>query len=127
MALEWIAIAAGGAAGATLRYAANEAITRTLGAGFPWGILSVNVLGSLVMGVLYVLLTEQELLPEPWRAGLTVGLLGAFTTFSTFSLQTVQLIELGRGVVALGYCLASVLCCVAAALAGVAMTRWLAA
>lgn len=127
MALEWIAVAAGGAAGAVLRFAANDAITRAFGSGFPWGILSVNVLGSLVMGVLYVLLSEQELLPEPWRAGLTVGLLGAFTTFSTFSLQTVQLLEQGRGLAALSYCLASVTCCVAAALAGVVMTRWLAA
>ena len=120
---DWLAVAAGGATGALLRFASNDAMTRAVGSGFPWGILLVNVVGSMAMGVLYVLLSEQELLPGPWRMALTVGLLGAFTTFSTFSLQAVQLLESGRLLAALAYCMGSVVLCVGSAFAGVLVTR----
>ena len=121
--IEWVAVACGGAAGALLRWVLNDAATRALGPSFPWGILGVNVIGSLVMGFLYVLFVERDLVPEPWRAGVLVGLLGSFTTFSTFSLQAVQLLEAGRLGAAFAYCATSVLLCVAAAFAGVTLAR----
>lgn len=75
------------------------------------------------MGCCYVLLVERQWVDETWRAGLMVGLLGAFTTFSTFSIQTLQLMQQGRLLAAGGYCIASVGLCVFAAGVGMLVTR----
>ena len=87
------AIAAGGAAGALLRFWLANGVYAWLGRGFPYGTLVVNAVGSLVMGVLYVLFIERMDVPLEWRAAILIGLLGAFTTFSTFSIETLALIE----------------------------------
>ena len=79
-------------------------------------------LGSLLMGVLFVVLQSRGL-PEAWRLTLAVGLLGAFTTFSTFSLDTLALIEQGAVGRAVLYTLASVALCLGAAAVGIAVTR----
>jgi len=119
----WLAIAAGGAIGALLRYATATQVANWLGRGFPWGTLAVNVLGSLAMGLLYVWLVERAGLSGEWRVFLTVGLLGAFTTFSTFSIETLVLIEQGDWLRAISYVLASVIVCIAAAGLGVWLAR----
>ena len=110
-----IAIAAGGAAGAVLRYWVSSGVYHLLGRSFPWGTLTVNVLGSLAIGFLYVLLLERTAAAPEWRAFLMVGLLGAFTTFSTFSMETLTLMEEGAWARAVANVLASVLACIAAA------------
>ena len=89
-------IAAGGAIGALLRYWIAGAVQSLTGGSFPVGTLVVNVSGSLLMGFLYVLLLEQFDLGAGWRAGLLVGVLGAYTTFSTFSIETLNLLETGE-------------------------------
>ena len=91
-----IAIAAGGAVGALLRYWTSVSVHSLLGQEFPYGTLTVNVVGSLMMGFLYILLVERMILSAEWRAVLLIGLLGAFTTFSTFSLETLNLFEQGE-------------------------------
>jgi len=88
-----IAIAAGGAVGALFRFWVSTGVYSLLGRSFPFGTLAVNVLGSLAMGFLYVLLLDRMSVTPELRAGLLVGLLGAFTTFSTFSIETLNLIE----------------------------------
>ncbi|MEN8179684.1 MAG: fluoride efflux transporter CrcB [Pseudomonadota bacterium] len=87
------AIAAGGAAGALFRFWVSTGVYSLLGRSFPFGTLAVNVLGSLVMGFLYVLLLDRMSVAPEMRAALLVGFLGAFTTFSTFSIETLNLIE----------------------------------
>lgn len=119
----WFAIATGGALGAVLRYASSQQLSGWLGKSFPWATLGINVIGSLCMGLLFVLLVERAGLSSEWRAFLMVGLLGAFTTFSTFSIETLVLIEQGDWARALAYVLSSVLVCVLAAAAGVSLAR----
>ena len=88
-------------------------------ASFPWGTLSVNVLGSLALGFLMVWLPER-LASEEVRLFATVGLLGSFTTFSTFSYETVELIRAGAWGKAIGYTGGSVLLGIVAVLLGAA-------
>ncbi len=123
--LQVMAIAAGGATGALLRFWVSAGVYQWLGRGFPWGTLAVNVLGSLVMGFLYVLLLERSAASAELRGALLVGLLGAFTTFSTFSIETVNLIEQSEWAKALGNVLASVFACLAACWLGLLLGRQL--
>ncbi len=123
--IEGAAIALGGALGALARWQMSTGVDRWLGRDFPWGTLSVNVLGSFVMGLLAVLLAERLALGPALRAGLFVGFLGAFTTFSTFAFETVVLAEEGLGARAAANIAASVAACVLAAVAGVQLARHL--
>lgn len=123
--IQSLAIAAGGAIGALLRFWLSSGIYALLGRGFPYGTLAVNVLGSLVMGYLYIVLIERVAVAAEWRAFALVGLLGAFTTFSTFSIETLNLLQQADYAKALANMLISVVACVAAAYAGVAIARQL--
>jgi len=89
-------IAAGGATGALMRYWMSNGIYALLGRGFPYGTLTVNVVGSLLMGFCYVFMIERMDVSVELRAALMIGLLGAFTTFSTFSIETLNLLESGE-------------------------------
>ena len=90
-------VALGGAIGSLLRYQAGRGMTRRLGAqevtAFPWATLTVNVVGSLAMGLLAGWLARHGQGGEQWRLFLGVGVLGGFTTFSAFSLEMMLLIE----------------------------------
>lgn len=121
--MQALAIAAGGAVGALLRFWVSNGIYALVGRTFPYGTLAVNVLGSLLMGLLYVLLLDKLALGPQWRAALLVGLLGAFTTFSTFSIETLNLVEEGEAIKALLNVLLSVSLCLLAAWIGVLAGR----
>ena len=115
-------VALGGALGASGRYALGGAMTRALGAGFPWGTLAVNVLGGFLMGLLMgwlALKTGSENL----RLFLAVGVLGGFTTFSAFSLETINMIEGKSYGAAASYVSASVIFSVAAVFIGLVISR----
>lgn len=104
-------VAAGGALGAAGRHMVNVAALRLAGPGFPWGTLTVNVAGSLAMGLLVGALSRWA--PHEWgtslRLFLATGLLGGFTTFSAFSLDLAAMWERGAVMVAISYVVASVL------------------
>ena len=120
-----IAIAGGGAVGALLRFWVSTGVYQLLGRGFPWGTLAVNVIGSFLMGLLFVLFMERSLVSGELRGALLVGLLGAFTTFSTFSIETLALMEQADYLKALVNVLASVLVCILACWAGLMLGRQL--
>jgi len=123
--LQIFAIAVGGAAGALLRFFMSNGVYKMLGRDFPYGTLAVNVLGSLLIGVLFILLIEKLAVAAEWRAGLMVGLLGAFTTFSTFSLETFSLLEDGAFLKAGLNVFLSVVLCLAATWLGISLGRQL--
>ncbi len=91
--LVWIALA--GAIGALSRYGLSTFVHRRFGDGMAWGTLTVNVLGSLVLGLIVQVGLSSDVLPKGARLALTVGFLGAFTTFSTFSYETFRYLENG--------------------------------
>jgi len=120
-----LAIAGGGALGAVLRFGMSSTIYRILGREFPYGTLAVNVLGSLLMGFLFVVLVERMAISAEWRAALLIGLLGAFTTFSTFSFETLALFENGELFRAFLNIILSVCLCLAATWLGLSLGRQL--
>lgn len=121
-------VAAGGAAGAVLRHQLGRGLTGWLGPGtisaFPWATLTVNVVGSLAMGLLAGWLARDGVAgSEQWRLLIGVGLLGGFTTFSSFSLEMMVLIERGQPLVALTYAAISVFAGLVGLYAGLIITR----
>ncbi|MDD3762850.1 MAG: fluoride efflux transporter CrcB [Nevskiales bacterium] len=123
MMAQYLAVAAGGAIGAVTRFTCVRAVTALAGPAFPYGTLSVNVLGSLVAGVLYVRLVEQGAASAPWLGLLIVGFLGAFTTFSAFSVETLRLFEDISIYAALTNILLNVSLCLVACGSGLWLTR----
>lgn len=118
-----LAVAAGGAIGASFRYLLVLRIQLWTGAGFPYGTLAVNMLGSAAIGCLYVLAAERDLLSETARLALIVGVLGSFTTFSSFSFETVTLIEQQRISAAVVYVFSSISLCLLGTWLGLTLTK----
>ena len=106
-------VALGGAIGSVLRYQLGRMMTGLIGpqamGAFPWATLTVNILGSLAMGLLAGWLMKAGQAAEPYRLLLGIGLLGGFTTFSAFSLELMVLIDRGQGSQAFLYAAVSVL------------------
>src|SRR5262245_40888400 len=94
--MKWLLIAFGGALGSVARYWTQGAVHRLTGAGFPVGTMAVNTTGCLVIGFLAALFSGPFLVREEYRIGLTVGVLGGFTTFSAFGLETFLLANDGQ-------------------------------
>ena len=120
-------VALGGAIGALLRYQTGRLLTHWLGpntvTAFPWATLTVNVLGSLAMGLLAGYLARHGQGGEQWRLFLGVGVLGGFTTFSAFSLELMVLIERGQAAQGLIYAAVSVLAGLTALYVGLILMR----
>lgn len=103
----WVAVAMGGALGATARFALATWIGAAPGR-FPLATFCANGVGCFLMGVIYVAIVDKQLLPMSWRPFLLVGVLGAFTTFSTFAIEALSLWQTQHAGLAVVYVLASV-------------------
>ncbi|MCS6809173.1 MAG: fluoride efflux transporter CrcB [Bacteroidota bacterium] len=120
----------GGGIGSVLRFTASLYITlylaeTRLAGHLPVATLSVNVLGSLLIGVVVALAGEHLALLSPSaRLLLAVGFCGGFTTFSTFSLETLSLVQTGRLALAVTYVLLSIIFCPLATASGLGITYW---
>ncbi len=121
-------VAVGGGAGAVLRYQSGRLVTHLAGpnAIFPWPTLTVNVVGSLLMGLLAGWLARYGEGGEHWRLLLGVGVLGGFTTFSSFSLEMMLLVERGQAGLAVAYAAASIVAGLAGLWLGLVAMRTLA-
>ncbi|UZD91209.1 fluoride efflux transporter CrcB [Cognatishimia activa] len=120
MFLNLLYVAFGGAMGAVLRYATGLGVLRLVGPGFPMAIITVNIIGSFLMGVFVVMAAKRGL--THLSPLIMTGFLGGFTTFSAFSLETVTLVERGEGGAALVYVLISVV----GSILALALGLWLA-
>ncbi len=121
--MQWLLVLIGGGLGSTARYLTAVVLADRFGAAFPWGTLTVNVLGGLLIGFLATLADERGLLGPQARLFLVVGLLGGFTTFSSFSLETFRLAGDGALVPALLNILGNLGLSLAAVVLGVGLGR----
>jgi fluoride exporter len=117
----WIGVA--GFAGAVSRYVVEGWVSSRSQGAFPWGTFVVNVSGCFVLGFVFTLLTERFLPHPTLRSALTIGFVGAYTTFSTFAFETMRLGEDGAVLLATINVAASVTAGIAAVFAGVAVGR----
>ena len=120
----WFAIAIGGACGALLRFVTNSFVNNLMEKPFPYGVLTVNVLGSFLIGLFMAYFMEHDLHSTAIARGIVVGFLGAFTTFSTFSLDTLLLIEQGRWMLASLNIVSNVVLCLFAVWLGMWLARF---
>lgn len=118
-----LAVAAGGALGAVVRYLVAIGSGRAFGTDFPWGTLIINVTGSFLIGIFTALFATRWNLPQAGRIFLTVGICGGYTTFSTFSLDAWYLIERGQTFASAVYMIASVVLSVGALIAALQVVR----
>jgi CrcB protein len=91
----YLLVALFGAAGAVARYALDGWVSDSTRGQFPWGTLTVNVLGAFALGIVVAITTERLVVGANWRIALGIGFLGSFTTFSTYAYETVRLAEDG--------------------------------
>jgi CrcB protein len=120
----WLFLCVGAAVGAPTRYLIDKAVQARHDTVFPWGTLVVNLVGSLVLGLLAGLGSDADL-PTWAEMGIGVGFCGAFTTYSTFGFETVRLVEGGARLFATANVVLSVVLGLAAAVGGyVAGRAW---
>jgi len=116
--MTYLIVFLGGGLGAAFRHGVNIGAARWLGTAFPYGTLTINVTGSLVMGLIAGYFAFKGGLSQHWRLFLTTGILGGYTTFSAFSLDAVLLYERSELGLAALYVAASVLLSIAGLFAG---------
>jgi len=121
--MQWLMIAIGGALGSMARFAAVGYLTPMLNFRFPIGTFIVNILGSLLIGVAYVVLVEKAVLPNEWRLFFITGILGGFTTFSAFSLEMLQMWQEGHVLISIFYPASSVVLGLLFAYVGMQLTQ----
>lgn len=120
--LNVLLVALGGGLGAAGRFGVSLAVPARADA-WPWATFGINLVGSLLIGMLAGWLSSRGDAGEPWRLFLGVGVLGGFTTFSAYSLETMRMIERNDWVGASTYSIGSVIAGLVAVAIGLAMAK----
>jgi CrcB protein len=118
-----LAVTLGGAIGSVARYLLAGAVQRVLGGDYPWGVMTVNVIGCTIMGALVEAMALKWSVGPELRAFLAVGILGGFTTFSSFALDTAMLAGRGSLAAPIGYVVGSVTLSIAGFYVGLFLVR----
>jgi CrcB protein len=121
----FLAVAIGGAVGASSRYGLDRLIERRSFAVFPWSTFTINVSGCFLIGLVIAALVDRQEAPAWVRVGLVVGVLGGYTTFSTFAQESLDLLRADDVALAVLYSLGSLACGVLAVLGGTMLGRTL--
>jgi len=115
MLKNFLLVGLGGGLGSVLRYGSSLLVNSKL---FPWATLAINILGSLIIGIVFAMSIRQEPLGNNWKLFLATGICGGFTTFSAFSLENMGLLQSGKYGMAIAYVCASIVLGIAAAFIG---------
>jgi len=115
--------ALGGAIGSVLRYLVGVFTVRWFGPSFPWGTLTVNIVGSFIIGLTVEMIARRFNASMELRVFIVTGIIGGFTTWSSFSLDTMVLFERGAIAAAAAYVIGSLVVSFAAVFAGLALGR----
>jgi fluoride exporter len=121
--LDFLAISVGAIVGANLRYWMSRSAVRWLGPVFPYGTLSINVVGSFVLGFFLVWTSERVLVDPRWRLLIAVGFCGGYTTFSSYAYETMAFFEQGQWTLMAANFLANNLLACGAVVAGMVLAR----
>jgi fluoride exporter len=119
----FVTIAIGGTLGCWARYGMTNLVQSILGRDFPYATLSINVLGSFLMGFFFIETLERLTVSPELRTGMLTGFIGGYTTFSTFEMEILLLVEQGEALKALLYIVLSVVLGFVAAFAGAYIAR----
>ena len=122
---DFVVVSIGAIFGANARYILSRFAAKILGPVFPYGTLFINVTGSLIVGFFMIWASERVLLDPRWRLLVVIGFCGAFTTFSSYTFETMAYFEQGQWVLMLINIFANNVLCLLAALAGMALARFL--
>jgi fluoride exporter len=120
---DFLAISVAAIVGANLRYLISRLAARELGPVFPYGTLTINIVGSFIVGFFVIWTTERVLVDPRWRLLVVVGFCGSFTTFSSYAFETMAYFEQGQWGLMLTNVFSNNLLCLGGALAGMALAR----
>lgn|SRR5690554_4490904 len=119
-----ILVGIGGGIGSILRYLTSVLFAKCFQTGFPWGTLSVNVIGSLIIGLLIGCFSREGISQPDLKFLFVIGFCGGYTTFSAFSLESINLFQSGNSALAFTYIAASVLISLLAVWCGLALSKF---
>jgi fluoride exporter len=120
---DFLAISIAAIVGANLRYLMSRFAVREFGPVFPYGTLTINIIGSFIVGFFVIWSTERVLVDPRWRLLVVVGFCGSFTTFSSYAFESMSFFERGQWGLMLANVFGNNLLCLAGALAGMALAR----
>jgi len=118
-----VLVGIGGFLGSVARYITQQSVGKFMPVIFPYGTLTVNIAGSLMIGIIYGLMDRSNLMSAEWRIFLATGFCGGFTTFSSFSYETLTLLRDGEYMFAGLYVGGSVIASLLAVIVGITLTR----
>jgi CrcB protein len=119
----YVLLAVAGGFGAMARYGVTVFMAHQFGRQYPWGTLTVNVVGSALMGFLGIFLLTKMQIPTEYRIAILTGFLGAFTTMSTFSIDSLTLFERHQWWISGMYITVTIMGCLAAARGGMLLAE----